>query len=347
MNCLEEKIISNFEYSRKNYLKDFKSKHWNYNNIKKTNLFISKNLVNFRKNGLSYGMDDQFYKKKEALFLMKDLINSCGKKFVRSSLEKKNIGNPKKSYKYRNFYYTAHELFLIKFLKELDSNINLDKIKVICEIGPGYGLLVSKILKKTKAKIILIDLPEANFLSHYFLSTLFPKKKIFVSKDYQYTKLNEKNLKKFDIFILTPWDRFPNLKIDLFINTRSMMEMNYSTIEKYFSLINRKIKKNGFFLCVNRYYKDTVGYPIEFIKYPFDKFWKIIISKPSWHQKHVHFFLLQRSIKKNIYFENEILKIKKFSKAIKEQDPFFWRRILPNKIYYFYKLIKHHITSSE
>ena len=177
MSRIKEKIISNFDYSKKNYLKEFKSKHWNYNNIKKTNLFISKNLVNFRNNGLSYGMDDQFYKKKQALFLMKDLINSCGEKFVTRLLEKKNIGNPKKFYRYKNFYYTAHELFLIKFLKELDSNINLNKAKAIYEIGPGYGALVSKILKKTKAKIILIDLPEANFLSHYFLSTLFPKKK--------------------------------------------------------------------------------------------------------------------------------------------------------------------------
>ena len=48
-----------------------------------------KNLVNFRNNGLSYGMDDQFYKKKQALFLMKDLINSCGEKFVTRLLEKK------------------------------------------------------------------------------------------------------------------------------------------------------------------------------------------------------------------------------------------------------------------
>ena len=42
-------------------------------------------------------MDDQFYKKKQALFLMKDLINSCGEKFVTRLLEK-NIGNPKKNF---------------------------------------------------------------------------------------------------------------------------------------------------------------------------------------------------------------------------------------------------------
>ena len=223
-------------------------------------------------------------------------------KICNKIIRKKNIGNPKKFYRYKNFYYTAHELFLIKFLKELDSNINLNKAKVICEIGPGYGALVSKILKKTKAKIILIDLPEANFLSHYFLSTLFPKKKIFVSKDFQTTKLNKKNLNRFDIFILNPWDEFPNLKIDLFINTRSMMEMNYPTINKYFLLIKKRIKKGGHFLCVNRYYKDTVGYPIEFIKYPFDKFWKIIISKTIMVSKTYPFFFTSKIYKKKYSF---------------------------------------------
>ena len=118
------------------------------------------------------------------------------------------------------------------------------------------------------------------------------------------------------------------------------MEMNFDTIKKYFSLIYKKIKKNGYFLCVNRYYKDTVGYPIELINYPFDEFWKILVSKPSWYQKHIHFLLLKRSSIKNVYFYKEFKKIGKLSKFIRKKDPFFWRRVLPNKVYYFYKMIK-------
>ena len=30
MSRIKKKIISNFDYSKKNYLKEFKSKHWNY-----------------------------------------------------------------------------------------------------------------------------------------------------------------------------------------------------------------------------------------------------------------------------------------------------------------------------
>ena len=62
---ISDEIIKNFEFSIKSYNKKFKSNHWLYNNNKKKNLFTKKNLNNFRKNGLSYGMDDTFYSKKK------------------------------------------------------------------------------------------------------------------------------------------------------------------------------------------------------------------------------------------------------------------------------------------
>ena len=54
-------------------------------------------------------MDDQFYKK-QVSFLMKDLINSC-EKICNKIIRKKNIGNPKKFYRYKNFYYTVMNYF--------------------------------------------------------------------------------------------------------------------------------------------------------------------------------------------------------------------------------------------
>ena len=84
-------------------------------------------------------------------------------------------------------------------------------------------------------------------------------------------KFQKKDLKKYDIFIMSPKDSFPFKKIDLFINTRSMMEMDYQVINKYFDLIQSKITEKGYFLNINRYYKDTTGYPVEYHKYPYDK----------------------------------------------------------------------------
>ena len=40
-----------------------------------------------------------------------------------------------------------------------------------------------------------------------------------------------------------------------------MMEMNFGMIKKYFDLIQNKVTE-WFFLNINRYEKDSVGYPV-------------------------------------------------------------------------------------
>ena len=47
--------------------------------------------------------------------------------------------------------------------------MSFDDKSIICEIGPGYGSFASKLIKKFNSKVILIDLPESNFLSAYYL----------------------------------------------------------------------------------------------------------------------------------------------------------------------------------
>ena len=88
-----------------------------------------------------------------------------------------------------------------------------------------------------------------------------------------------------------------------------------------------------------------MGYPIEFKKYPFDNKWKVLISKKSWQQKHIHYLLLKRSKKMLNDIEKEIDKISIFTSIAKKEDPFFVRRILPNPVYNFYKHFKFNLKN--
>jgi putative sugar O-methyltransferase len=339
----EDEFYRNFNISLNNYKNFFQSDHWLFNNKKKIKLFVSKNLKDFRKNGLSYGLDDQFYNKKETNKLFNALKKKYGKKTLNSLLEKKNIGTPKNFVKKDNFFFTGNELVHIRHLLDFKNDINLPKKNIVCEIGSGYGSLISKIIKTYKSKVILIDLPESNFLSHYYLKRIFPKKKFFLSSQIK-NRLTKKQIINNDIIILCPWDKIPNIKIDFFINSRSMMEMTYETIEYYFDLIKDNLKIGGYFLCINRYYKDTVGYPIELVKYPFGKNWHVLISKKSWLQNHIHYLFLKRSKKLLKDMQNEIKKIKVLSAEIKKKDKFILRRILPTLVYKIYKISKYRIS---
>ena len=337
-----KKIDLNFQHSIIKYSYSHKSKHWAYMHRKKKKLLNVNYLENFRNNNLSYGLDDQFYKKKEFLKNFIDLKKECGEDYLKKTLPKKNIGKIKNFIKFKKYFFVdKHDIFFVKYLHDLEKNLNFKKIKLICEIGSGYGALTSKIIKRyNKKKIILIDLPESNILSSYFLKANHPEKKIFYSYQIKDNKITKADLKKYDIFILNPWDQFLIKNVDLFINTRSMMEMNYDTIKKYFKLIQSKLSKQGYFLNINRYYKDTTGYPIEYHKYPYDNKWKVIFSKTSWKQPYVHTMLTQRVKKDLNEINNEMHKIKKIMKNVIKKDPRMFRRFLHPDFYKLYKYIK-------
>jgi hypothetical protein len=143
--------------------------------------------------------------------------------------------------------------------------------------------------------MILIDLPEANLMSSYYLYKNFPNANFFFEQE-GHKEVNLQTIIENDFIIITPWTTISSeVKIDLFINTRSMMEMNFSVIQDYFLFIQKHINDKGFFYNVNKYYKDSVGHPIELDKYPYDNNWSVIASYPSWMQESkIHMLLTRR-----------------------------------------------------
>jgi hypothetical protein len=202
-------------------------------------------------------------------------------------------------------------------------------------------------------------LPETNCLSSFYLKKNFPRKKFLFYSGLKKKIITKNHLNHFDIIIMPPWIKLYKLNIDLFINTRSMMEMNYNIIQYYFNLIHKNISKTGYFLNINRYAKFRVGHPIFLKDYPYDSNWEVLISKKSWQQDHIHFLLTQRKfnfIKNPIH--NEMKAIEKEThnyiqpdevrylnkNYFKDQQKFFFLRkllkfTLPNKIHYFLKQI--------
>tara|TARA_X000000950_G_C13910848_1_gene658934 strand:- start:315 stop:1349 length:1035 start_codon:yes stop_codon:yes gene_type:complete len=340
MKIFLQKNQSNFLEAISNYDKYSKSKYWQKSISFKKKLFNIKYLNNFRSNNLSKNIDDFYLSKQKIEKLYLILQKKCGKKFINKFILKKQVGNPKKFIKKENKLITASDLFHIKYIFDLNKSINIQNINTICEIGQGFGLLASKLLKIKKFKIILIDLPESNFITTYFLKKIYPTKKIVMDKDLPKKLLTKKIFQEGDIFIISPWIKIDKIKIDLFINSRSMMEMNYESIFSYFKLIEKKVSIRGYFLCINRYYKDLVGYPIEFHRYPYSDMWKTIISKKSWQQPHIHFLLTKKVNKKHSNIKQTLNDIKEKYKQLVKSDNFIIRRVLPIGLYRSYKLIK-------
>lgn len=316
----------NFFYNEKNNIQQ-KSKHWMRYNMKKFNI---QNLQNFRKNGkLSGGLDDA--SNKVSFDLFSEMVNEISEEYIINNSPKENIGNSDHLIRFKNVFIDYNKLIHIHWFWTLENKISrMSQIRTICEIGGGFGSFIELFIRNYNCKIFLIDLPEANLMSTYYLQENFPKKNFFLFSDYEKkNKLTLEDFTKNDIIILPPNCNIDEqIKFDFFINTRSMMEMNKSVIKSYFDFIHNYSRNDSLFLNINRYEKKSVGYPIRISEYPYDNHWKVLISEPSYKQNWIHFLLTQRTL--NINEENIFQELKR----IREIEKNFYNKLNDDSVIY-------------
>ena len=302
-------IIKAFEKSLGEYERIQKSKHCKKFD-RRRHLYTLANLENFRNNQLSEGLDPTFpLEVQREIYLQ--LIAEVGEKYVRGNLSSLNVGNGRHGFVQDGLFVDGGQNYEIRWLYDLEAAVFVEKkIHLVCEIGGGYGSFAQKIRARFGGKFILIDLPEANALSAYYLSKHFPNAKFLLADEISGRVVTKTHVEQCDFIIIPPWYTLAgDVSVDLFINTRSFMEMNIDVIGRYFALIQSRIAPGGFFFNLNRYQKHSVGYPIKFSEYPYDEKWNVVLSKPAWRQPDHRFLLTQRTETKGDIGE-EIKRIK-------------------------------------
>lgn len=150
---------------------------------------------------------------------------------------------------------------------------------VIAEIGGGYGAMAYYLLGASGSRIYLnFDVPDNLLVSSYFLSLLYPEKRLLLYSEPAVT-LNSDVLEQYDA-ILMPHFMLPQLSklsVDLFVNTISLSEMEYETIHEYIRQINR-VSRGYFYhenIAVTPPYK---GFPVTTFPHPED--FRLLTSGP-------------------------------------------------------------------
>ena len=320
-----QNLLKNYELQIRDYKESSKSKIWSQiinNSFKDIN---ENKLSNFFSNNLSDGIDNSRLIDKE--IVKKNFLILCDnykkdevlKMFVD---ENNNIGNSKTYYSYEKKIITYSDIFHINYYYEIEKYIS-KKRSTILEIGGGYGGLARLISNNKFCTYILIDLPEINLISSYYLTSHFPNKKFLLYEEFKNNKQNK--IENYDFVILPPWSLNKNIKSNFCINNRSMMEMNTDSINKYFHYIQENLVADGYFLNTNRYFSDGNKYNFYFYKFPYDQNWQIIKSKTSWLQKNIHFLLTRRT---NIA-------LKDMGNFLKNLEDFTTKRYLYKKNFYY------------
>ncbi len=176
----------------------------------------------------------------------------------------------------------AHLYFALRVL-----TISGGTTESLLEIGGGYGGLIEKLLAlNLKFKnIFLVDLPENLTLAYQYLSSNILTNrynvslKLFDSDENLYTS--------FPTIYFVPYDLLYNLpKINFVVNTRSLQEMDDSSVAHYFEVIQNKLLVDGIFFNMNRVVK--IGSESEgrvFKEFPYDANWQTLYSMPSCNPK--------------------------------------------------------------
>lgn len=148
------------------------------------------------------------------------------------------------------------------FFNIISSHCQLDKSKVVMEIGAGNGNVLSFLKHHyPHLTLISIDLPETLSHSIPFIYDLFPEAKIC----FPHEEIKGKHTDYDFIFLTTTQtDKIPNNSVDLSINTCSFQEMLPAQIAEYFSLIERVSSNGAHFFTSNRVEKTPVADLVEF-----------------------------------------------------------------------------------
>jgi len=178
----------------------------------------------------------------------------------------------------RHYYYARH---VHNLLEDVD-------IPVVCEIGGGFGGFAYYLLSSNKeAKYINFDLPEVLLIAQYFLMSAFPDKNFLLYGENGQNDISDEAINKHDV-ILMPNFALPNVAdraVDLFINTGSLSEMDYHTVEEYITQITRITKRYFFHENSDRPSLNTGGH-VEVVssKFPIpnDIFKRIYKSNSLW-----------------------------------------------------------------
>ena len=343
-------IINSFNLSIKNYDLNIKSNHWKKRFDEKKKFLKFKYLKNFRNNSLSDGLDNRvgsIENQKKIFNNLKKLINED---YLIENLDSKNVGRVKKCFKHRNKYLdpnTMFHIYCLNLIEKLLKKIELmkSKVAIICEIGAGYGSLSRLLLKNFKnSKLIIIDLPETNFINSYYLIKNFPNKKFLLYNQIKKDKLYINQINDYDVIIIPQWVKI-KFNIDIFINIRSFMEMNKQTINRYFKFIQDKATKTKMLVNINRYEKNTVGENIRLNEYPYDHNWRVLHSGPTWNHLNVHTLITQRTNFNNDIV-NELIRINKLRILNKFKiNKHFIKNFLPEKLFLMLQKFKHNFFS--
>lgn len=143
----------------------------------------------------------------------------------------------------------AHSLMEYYRVKELVRTLDMPQRPTYLELGAGYGRLAYVFLSAGPCRYVIVDIPPAILVAKWYLSALFPNKRVFGYRRFSgYAEVRDE-LETSDIIFLSPNQLalLPDGFFDVALSISSLHEMTLDQITRYKSLIAVKTNRAVYF----------------------------------------------------------------------------------------------------
>jgi putative sugar O-methyltransferase len=112
---------------------------------------------------------------------------------------------------------------------------------LVAELGAGYGRLGHVFLSDPTCRYFIFDIPPALYVSQWYLSRLFPERKVFTFRHFDRFDAVAAELEDADIAFLTPnqMAMFPDGTFDVTVSISTLPEMSPAQISNYLAELSR------------------------------------------------------------------------------------------------------------
>jgi putative sugar O-methyltransferase len=201
---------------------------------------------------------------KELTYAVLTDVKNWKSTFPGESLEKLNlsgVGNPF-GCDMDGVIITGSSCSLYYYAQKVNRLIQGIDHPVVAEIGGGFGGLLYYLMgSNAEVHSINFDLPEVLMIAQYYLMMSLPEKRFLLYDEArQKDLLSSSDISTYDFILLPNFSlpRLEDLSVDVFVNTHSLSEMSYPTVEEYIKQISRVTKK--YFYHENSEVKREIGY---------------------------------------------------------------------------------------
>jgi putative sugar O-methyltransferase len=160
-----------------------------------------------------------------------------------SKFSESKIGNPNEHFHFDGNNYSRSSLNYLLGLCFLKKHLMVeDDIKVVLEIGGGFGSL-GEILSYTEGvKYIDLDIFPTSYVAHNYLTKLFGQQQVNLFDQFNNSEIKIEELKRFSVLHNY---QLPHIigKIDLFVNFISFQEMEPDIVQNYLDHVKRLMPK--------------------------------------------------------------------------------------------------------